>query len=67
MGQIHNKVFTVVGIKRELENLLIALKIPLEDRMKKKYEILLQELAERNRIIEDTRKIINKMRKEKKI
>jgi hypothetical protein len=67
MGQIHNKVFTVVGIKRELENLLIALKIPLEDRMKKKYEILLQELAERNKIIEDTRKIINKMRKEKKI
>lgn len=67
MGQIHNKVFTVVGIKRELENLLIALNIPLEDRMKKKYEILLQELAERNKIIEDTRKIINKMRKEKKI
>lgn len=67
MGQIHNKVFTVVGIKRELENLLIALNVPIEDRMKKKYEILLQELAERNKVIEDTRKIINEMREQKKI
>lgn len=65
MGVIHLKAFTAEEVRKELENVLLAENVSFENRTQRKINILLEELAERNKVINDTRKMIKNIREQK--
>ena len=65
MGIIHLKAFTAEEVRKELENVLVAENVSFENRTQRKINILLEELAERNKVINETSKIIKDIREKK--